>query len=344
MRCSAKAFVRRTHRVLPFGVLRKCSILHPLVPLYHIVSDEHAPHVEHLYPYKNTTQFRADLAFLLKYFRPVTLGDLLESLDTGRPLPANAFHMTFDDGHREVADVAAPILKELGIPATFFVNTGFLDNGQLGFSHKASLLIDRCRRGDAERFDAAAREVFADNDIPYTDFRTAMMLVKHHEAQVLDDIASRAGVSFDAYLAEAKPYLTCRQVRDLLSDGFTIGSHSIDHPLYELLPADRQVRQTMESMAQVKETFSLDYGAFAYPFCDDGVPAEQMDMLVESGCVDISFGTQIFKPTVHRRHLQRVAFDVPSIPARESLACLCRQHAVRRLRHRIHPNHGRSHD
>ena len=46
-------------------------------------------------------------------------------------LPARAVAITFDDGYADNATVALPILRELGLPATFFIATGFLDGGRM---------------------------------------------------------------------------------------------------------------------------------------------------------------------------------------------------------------------
>ena len=46
-------------------------------------------------------------------------------------LPARALAITFDDGYADNATVALPILRRLGLPATFFVATGFLDGGRM---------------------------------------------------------------------------------------------------------------------------------------------------------------------------------------------------------------------
>src|ERR1044071_7430526 len=44
-------------------------------------------------------------------------------------LPKRALSITFDDGYADNYNVAAPILLRLGLAATFFVATGFLDGG-----------------------------------------------------------------------------------------------------------------------------------------------------------------------------------------------------------------------
>ena len=116
------------------------------LPFYHAVSDEKLPHVLN-YPYRNILQFEKELDFFLKYFQPV----LLEELISGKCSGEKGFHLSFDDGLRECAEVIAPVLLKKGIPATFFLNSAFVDNKALFHKYKASLVLNRLRESrDAE--------------------------------------------------------------------------------------------------------------------------------------------------------------------------------------------------
>ena len=64
------------------------------------------------------------------WFNVLPLGEAVTRLGEGR-LPERPLAITFDDGYADNAAVAAPILLGLGIPATFFVATGFLDGGRM---------------------------------------------------------------------------------------------------------------------------------------------------------------------------------------------------------------------
>ena len=52
----------------------------------------------------------------------------MEAVEGSGKLDRRCLHLTFDDGFRELHDVVAPILLRKGIPATFFVNSAFIDN------------------------------------------------------------------------------------------------------------------------------------------------------------------------------------------------------------------------
>jgi peptidoglycan/xylan/chitin deacetylase (PgdA/CDA1 family) len=72
-----------------------------------------------------TGKFAAFCRFFLRNFKVMRLSDQLEGcrrgLDMGRTLS-----VTFDDGYADNSMVAAPIMRKFGIPATFFVTTGFI--------------------------------------------------------------------------------------------------------------------------------------------------------------------------------------------------------------------------
>lgn len=127
---------------IPRGSLGKFVRFPLLTPFYHIVSDEEVPHIKHLFGFRTIDEFQKDMEFFLKYYRPLALDELLVHAKNGRPLAENCFFLSFDDGLRENHDIIAPILKKMGIPATFFVTTAALDNADMLYRHKASLLVN----------------------------------------------------------------------------------------------------------------------------------------------------------------------------------------------------------
>jgi peptidoglycan/xylan/chitin deacetylase (PgdA/CDA1 family) len=72
-------------------------------------------------------RFVSVLKSLKEAGHPVSLDQIVESRLNGTPLPKRAFAITFDDGFDNNYSVAAPILHEMRVPATFYVTTGFID-------------------------------------------------------------------------------------------------------------------------------------------------------------------------------------------------------------------------
>jgi len=59
-------------------------------------------------------------------YRVIRLDDLFEFLQFRRQIPPRSVVITFDDGWRSVYDIAMPILKKYGYPATLFVYTDLI--------------------------------------------------------------------------------------------------------------------------------------------------------------------------------------------------------------------------
>ncbi len=70
-------------------------------------------------------QFEDHCRFFSDNFNVVPLAEIVQRLETGAPFDRH-IAITFDDGYRDNAEIAAPILSRYGLHATFFVTTGFI--------------------------------------------------------------------------------------------------------------------------------------------------------------------------------------------------------------------------
>ena len=55
----------------------------------------------------------------------ISLGQLVDGLTNGEPLPDRSVVLTFDDGFENVYQLAFPILQQYGFPATVFLVAGY---------------------------------------------------------------------------------------------------------------------------------------------------------------------------------------------------------------------------
>ncbi|HQN92816.1 MAG TPA: polysaccharide deacetylase family protein [Prolixibacteraceae bacterium] len=273
-----KALIASLSQFIPLVLLRSGQKYPPFLPFYHVVNDT-VPEYINSYEVRSTTNFRKELDYLLKHFLPVDLKTIVNKPQK------NMMHLSFDDGLKECYTTIAPILKEKGIPATFFVSPGFVDNKSLFHRFKRAILEER------GILTKSRRKFFI------------------HEASELDELAKNNNISFAQYLNDHQPYMSLSEIKELQADGFTIGAHSIDHAEFWLLPYSEQFRQIEESMNWMVSNINPDIKAFSFPFTDDGISKALFEEVKAKKLVDVCFGTAGLKYDTIPFNLQRIPVE-----------------------------------
>jgi peptidoglycan/xylan/chitin deacetylase (PgdA/CDA1 family) len=298
-----------------------------VLPFYHVVSDQHLPHVAPLYRYKNVREFELDIDQLLRHFQPVSLAEVEEHTQTKKPFTKPSFHLSFDDGLREVQDIIFPVLQQKGITATVFVNPAFVGNQDLFFRYKVALLIAKLNT-----LQTIPTWSFNNHLKTKEAWKTWLLQVKHHQEAELEELAKLFKVVFSDFLQNQKPYLDLAELQNLEASGWNIGAHSMTHPLYGLIPLEEQLMQTAESMQWVHEHFPNQPNAFAFPFSDLGVSETFFNKLaLYTHSPHILFGTSGLKKEQHPMHLQRIAMEETNQSAEEIVKTELWMNGLKRL-------------
>lgn len=315
-------FINLTHSLanaIPTKHLLKWSGQHTILPFYHCISDTPLPHISQLYTVKNTRAFEEDLDFLLKYFEPVDYFQFKEMTYNPKNQKKPSFLLTFDDGLKEFHDVIAPILLKKGIPAVCFLNSAFIDNKGLFYRYKASLLINYLSKNRAIQKLKPLKDWMDNHNLTGKELPSFILSINYANQHLLDEIATLFGYDFNIFLTEHTPYLNSTQIKELKSQGFQFGAHSIDHPLYNELNHQEQLDQTKESINFVTKQFELDYTTFSFPFTDHGISERLLEELQKERIVELSFGCAGQKKDPNPYHFQRIPFETNELSAKAIL-------------------------
>lgn len=117
-----KALTRKALAVLcwPWAKLRNMLFPGIRILMYHRVDD--LPEYDQLTV--STRRFREQMRILSASYRVIPMSLALQELALGCPI-RNTVVITFDDGYRDNLVNALPVIRELKLPATVFVTTGF---------------------------------------------------------------------------------------------------------------------------------------------------------------------------------------------------------------------------
>jgi peptidoglycan/xylan/chitin deacetylase (PgdA/CDA1 family) len=345
---------------LQTGSLQKRSPIDVIIPFHHLVSDEPVPYIQSLYAFKNARQFETDLDYLLRNFRVLTLQDVIQqqleqnlrlqhSHAPQRP-QKKGFLVCFDDGLRQVYEVAAPILLRKGVPAALFVNPAFVDNKQIFYSFQKGWLLQQLAGsqggnslsrgaslpGGHNRLNAqflrAASQLFGRPLHTGARLREAIRSVNYLNQHLVTELGALLDLDPETSVRELQPFMTLDQLKELNAKGFAIGAHSIDHPLYSLISPEEQIRQTLGSVHWVTQTFGLPYKAFAFPHVDTGVKHAFFQQLVHppNPQIDLVLGNSTGMLEKHPRVLHRFIGEDPSIPMEKMVKAVLAYSIIRK--------------
>ena len=210
--------------------------------------------------------FEAQIRFMLSHFQPIQASDALQGEPDGHP----RFAVTFDDGYADNHDVAAPILRRLGVPATFYVVSRYVGTARRFWWDRLAALVRNTSATELVLNAAGAPGRLSLSGpaarIAATDRLGAWLrgLPQPAVEAALADLAYRLG-------CEDQPLPSDRlmdwpQLRALAAQGFEIGSHTADHLNLAHLDGPALQDQVIASKAEIEVQTGQPVLSLAYPY------------------------------------------------------------------------------
>jgi len=223
----------------------------------HAVPDELFPNQIH------ATTFLERMLWVRNWFNVLPLAEAVEALAHGS-LPARSLAITFDDGYADNATVAVPILRRLGLHATYFIATAFLDGGRMW----NDTVIESIRRTKKSELDLADeglgtyRVVSAEErkSVISTVIAQLKYLPLHERERRAENIAALTAVSPPTDLM-----MTREQVQGVAAAGMGIGGHTATHPILAALDEAAARREIVEGRDLLEGIVRQPVKLFAYP-------------------------------------------------------------------------------
>ena len=247
-------------------------------PRIHVVAYHRVRPAEEMaqcaHPERNvsTASFEKQLHALGRLCRIVSLSELQEILAGERPLLRHVALVTLDDGYRDNYEHALPILHRLGIPATFFLSLGFVEEGRGFWFDRLAVALRAWDRGARERRElrtmlpAKLAEAF---DAPLPEQERLQQAEAYAAALPIQErralLKSLTPELVPAPGETPNHPLTWDEVREMREMGMNIGAHGVSHTVLTLLSAEEARAEIEESLHGIEARVGTPATAFAYP-------------------------------------------------------------------------------
>jgi peptidoglycan/xylan/chitin deacetylase (PgdA/CDA1 family) len=217
----------------------------------------------------DAASLRRYLEYVARHFTVLPLDEALELLSTGK-LPDRAATLTFDDGTRNLATTAAPILRDLGLPAAVFLATGPMgtqetlwpDRLWLGFARTELTYIDLTALGLGIR---PLRDTTDRTQAWQAVLKQFKNLPDQERIERVESLIRELGPDVDI---PAGPFemLSWDEARALKSTTHTsLYPHSVTHPILSRCTTEKVDYEISESCVTLERETGEPPEIFAYP-------------------------------------------------------------------------------
>jgi len=253
-------------RLAPGGDNARLSIL-----MYHRVLPQPDPLIT---SQMHATLFDMHMRTLRTHFNCLPLGEAVQRLREGR-LPPRAACVTFDDGYRDNVEVALPILRKHGVPAVFFIATGYLDGGRM-FN---DTVIEAIRGASVDKVDLTDLDAgilpLGTLEERHVAITACLKAAKYRGLDARRDFVaelarrSRAALPHDLMMDSP-------QVNVLADAGMEIGAHTVNHPILLKVDDEQARKEIDDSKRELESLIGRRVSLFAYP---NGVPCQDYSVV-----------------------------------------------------------------
>jgi peptidoglycan/xylan/chitin deacetylase (PgdA/CDA1 family) len=206
------------------------------------------------------------LRFLRRYTNVVDLRQALAALASGRPLPARAVAITFDDGYRDQLELAAPMLERLGLPATFFLIPGVLSRTVRPWWELIAWAFMRASR-DVVSWEGTTMALQTPSQRRSALLTVAERLKRRDRAardQAQEELTEAC--TPDRHPGDEAMFLDWDGARELVQrTGVTVASHTYHHGILSQENEHSQQHDLLLSRQQLEQELGVEVDLLAYP-------------------------------------------------------------------------------
>lgn len=207
--------------------------------------------------------FVSQIEYLAEHFTIVSLDAVLERLRAQPPPARREVVLAFDDGLRNNYTVVYPILKRLGVQATYFVCPGLVESGRWLWNHEAR---ERLRAlTSSQRAEVCASIKSPESEVE--DIIEWMKTLDPERRGVAEDDIRAATPGFEPTPLQRERFDVMRweELDALDPDLITIGSHTVTHPILTTLDHSALVFEIQESRRWLERRLGREIEHFCYP-------------------------------------------------------------------------------
>ena len=246
-------------------------------------------------------EFAMQMRFVRARYDVVPLSRVVAAVTAGEGLPTDMCVVTFDDGWRDVYQHAFPVLKELAIPATVFLTTGYAGGTAWAWQERTRFMMAqvfaarqsilgrhdlRSMRDELDAVGMAALLTMRRNGLRPFVLEAIGALEARDVADQQATVERLERVVRLITNEPPRPFMTWNEAQEMSRHGVTFESHTVSHPVLPALTDDEVCREISSSVSEIHDALGKVPRYLAYPYgkCDQRIVELARKQKIHGAC------------------------------------------------------------
>jgi len=249
-------------------------------------------------------EFKKQISYIKERFNVISLDQLLDYCSGKSDLKPNSIMITFDDGYKDNALNAFPVLENLGIPAIVFPATGLIDSDLIPWEDQLSYLFHRLTEDEIIINNNESYPLHSHEEKEHSIWqfsKNVKLLSPDKRDEIMEGLFDRYEI--DKYEMQetahsmSMRYMTTDDIRYWKDHGVDFGVHTVSHPRITALNEKEIYKEISESKKTLEAILEKPVNAFAYPYGKEGDFNEVTRSALKRAGIAIGM---IFEPGINR--------------------------------------------
>ena len=244
-----------------------------IILLYHGVSENVSKGIEnHSQKHINYKEFEKNMVYLKKSNVILSMDELIYLKENNDKFPVNSVVITFDDGFENNYSVAAPILDNLNIPATFYITSGLIGTEILFWVD----IIEDCINRTKEKFieielgpnpyhfilESNNDKIYAINEIK-SFCKSVNYKIKD---TIIDQVIMKTKIKPSEESSSNYKKMSWKQLKEIHENSlFLVGGHSTLHNILSFQPKEDMKDDIIKSIKLLEDNLNTRIKHYSYP-------------------------------------------------------------------------------
>jgi len=211
--------------------------------------------------------FRWQMNYVKDNYNPISFSTFISFLQKNEKLPTNPIIITFDDGFEDNYSNAYTILKDLNVPATFFISTAYIDKPKTFWFDWLVYMLKKVKSWDDLIVSGISADFYhLNNSLKINAILTYVKSIPDTErveliVNIEQQLKLQCGIEG---FKDSRP-LTWDQVNEMSAGGMEFGSHSVSHPILSKVDDANLWSEIQDSKNTIELKIDKECEVIAYP-------------------------------------------------------------------------------